>query len=143
MFDANESSRRHDHNGWYEIEGNPLSRVGVHRYSGRFIDPDLPPDEMYSVFTPPEELGHPDCIASFRLAPWVDDHPTKLLGSVDGTIPAEAKTIQGVIGEKVYFDDELTDSWVLNFSKLDAQAVTIWRSAGSWRMEIPEASRCK
>lgn len=36
---------------------------------------------------------------------------------------------------KVYFDDEIGRSWVLNFSKLKTKSVIIWRSAGSWRME--------
>lgn len=36
---------------------------------------------------------------------------------------------------KVYFDDQATISWVLNFSKLKTKSVVIWRSAGSWRMK--------
>ena len=36
---------------------------------------------------------------------------------------------------KVYFDDEIGGSWILNFSKLKSTSVIIWRSAGSWRME--------
>ena len=44
---------------------------------------------------------------------------------------------------KVYFDDELGQSWPLNFSKLDAQSVIVWRSAGAWHMEPVEASACE
>ena len=36
---------------------------------------------------------------------------------------------------KVYFDDKIGSSWILNFSKLKTKSVVIWRSAGSWRME--------
>ena len=36
---------------------------------------------------------------------------------------------------KVYFDDRIVQSWVLNFSKLKVQNLVIWRSAGAWRME--------
>ena len=36
---------------------------------------------------------------------------------------------------KVYFDDKIAQSWILNFSKLKTQSVVIWRSSGSWRME--------
>jgi hypothetical protein len=36
---------------------------------------------------------------------------------------------------KVYFDDEVGQSWTLNFSRLEARSVVIWRSAGAWRME--------
>jgi len=33
---------------------------------------------------------------------------------------------------KVYFDDEVGQSWILNFSELETQSVVIWRSAGAW-----------
>ena len=36
---------------------------------------------------------------------------------------------------KVYFDDEVGQSWTLNFSELGTQSVVIWRSASAWRME--------
>jgi hypothetical protein len=36
---------------------------------------------------------------------------------------------------KVYFDDKIGRSWILNFSKLKTESVVIWRSAGAWRME--------
>lgn len=36
---------------------------------------------------------------------------------------------------KVYFDDQICESWKLNFSKLNTQSVIIRRAAGSWRME--------
>ena len=39
---------------------------------------------------------------------------------------------------KVYFDDQIVISWILNYSKLKTQSVIIWRSAGSWRMEPVE-----
>ena len=39
---------------------------------------------------------------------------------------------------KVYFDDKIAQSWILNFSKLKTQSVIIWRSAGSWRMDPSE-----
>jgi len=44
---------------------------------------------------------------------------------------------------KVYFDNQLGSSWVLNFSKLKTQSIIIWRSAGSWIMEPLEESTCK
>jgi hypothetical protein len=43
----------------------------------------------------------------------------------------------------VYFDDEIVQSWELNFSKLQTESVLIWRAAGSWRMESNQASSCK
>ena len=44
---------------------------------------------------------------------------------------------------KVYFDDQIVISWILSYSKLKTQSVIIWRSAGSWRMEAVEESKCK
>ena len=42
---------------------------------------------------------------------------------------------------KVYFDDKLARSWILNFSKLKTKSVVIWRSAGAWRMDALEESK--
>ena len=44
---------------------------------------------------------------------------------------------------KVYFEDKIVQSWILNFSKLKTQRVIIWRSSGSWRMEPAEESICE
>ncbi len=44
---------------------------------------------------------------------------------------------------KVYFEDRLASSWQLNFSRLNTKSVIIWRSAGSWRMEPVDESRCQ
>jgi hypothetical protein len=44
---------------------------------------------------------------------------------------------------KVYFGDQLVSSWPLNFSHLNTKSVIIWRSAGSWRMEPVDESRCQ
>ena len=95
------TNRKYDENGFWEVERNPISRVGVFFYSGRCISNDLDPNQLYPVFRPPEELNDPECIDSFKLLPWTDDHPQRLLG--DGE-PAEEHGIEGVIGEKVFFD---------------------------------------
>jgi hypothetical protein len=97
------SARVRDTNGWFEVKGNPLSKVGVFAYSGRQIGaPD--PNKVYQVYRPPEELGSAETIESFKLLPWVDDH--HMLGSEeDGCLPAEQKGVQGVIGQDVYFSD--------------------------------------
>jgi hypothetical protein len=93
-----------DHNGWAEIKGNPLSKVGVFPYYGSQIHADLQPDRLYNVYRPADELSDPACIDSFKLLPWTDDHA--MLGSEDdGLTPAERKGIHGVIGEDVYFQD--------------------------------------
>jgi hypothetical protein len=96
------SARIPDRNGWYEIKGNPISRVGVFDYLGSSCNgPDA--DRMYRVYRPAEELADPDCISSFRLLPWIITHA--MLGPEEaGLTPPEAMGVQGVIGEEVYFD---------------------------------------
>ena len=53
-----ESAREHDINGWAEIKGNPISKVGVFPYSGQQIAPDLEPDKIYNVFRSEKELNN-------------------------------------------------------------------------------------
>jgi len=102
-----DSARKADANGWLEIKDNPISRVGVFPYLGKQIDPSLEPDKIYNVYRPAEELSNPETIESFKLLPWVDLHPSKLLGAKDaGRTPAENKGIEGIIGENVFFDGE-------------------------------------
>lgn len=92
-----------DTNGFIEIKGNRLSKPGVFQYLGAEIGAPEP-DRVYNVFRPPEELADPECAQSFKLQPWIIDH--KMLGKKFGTAP-ELKGIHGVIGEDVYYDDEL------------------------------------
>src|SRR5690554_3928966 len=84
------SNRTYDINGWAEIKGNPLSKVGVFPYSGAQISPDLGPDKIYYVYRPEEELNNQETIDSFKLIPWTDDH-TMLGKSDEGLTPAELK----------------------------------------------------
>lgn len=96
-----ESARIVDCNGWFEVRDNPLSLVGIFPYSGRSIGAS-DPDRIYYVLRPEDELSSPECVNSFKLLPWVDEHT--MLGEKFGT-PAEQKGIQGVIGEDVYYKD--------------------------------------
>jgi len=90
-----------DINGFKEIKDNPLSCVGVFPYLGKDLPGAENPNSIYYVLRPEEELSDPDCINSFKLLPWVDDHT--MLGG-DFT-PAERKGVHGVIGEDVYYKD--------------------------------------
>lgn len=104
--DEDESSRIPDVNGWFEISDNPLSRSGVFEYLGKNIPGAPDPSKIYRVYRPPEELEDPECVNSFKLLPWIDDHPPGLLGEEeDGFTPAERKGVQGVLGEKIYYKD--------------------------------------
>lgn len=102
------SARNYDLNGWPEIKKNPISKVGVFPYKGASIDPSLDRDKIYMVYRPAEELSDPDCIESFKLIPWVDLHPNKLLGSKDlpNRMSAEEKGVDGVTGQEVFFDGD-------------------------------------
>ena len=94
------TARKHDVNGWYEIQDNPLSKVGVFEYLGASINaPES--DRIYRVYRPESELSDPDCIESFRLLPWVIEHD--MLG--EGEIPAERKGIEGIVGQDVSYQD--------------------------------------
>jgi len=105
MTEAMDSARVPDINGWPEIRSNPLSKVGVFPYSGRSIPGAPEPDRAYNVLRPAEELSDPECIQSFKLLPWIDNHV--MLGNEDdGLMPAEKKGVQGVIGEEVYFEGD-------------------------------------
>lgn len=103
------SQRIPDGNGWWEVKANSISNVGIFPYSGRQLGmtgPDA--DRIFQVYRPAEELAAQECIDSFKLIPWVDDHtmlgPT-LQALTDTAIPAEAKGVQGVIGQEVFFKD--------------------------------------
>lgn len=95
-----ESAREYDDYGWLEVKGNPISKIGVFPYLGAQIGA-TEPDRIYMVYRPEDELSHPDTIDSFKLLPFVNEHPNRLLG--DG-VAAEDKGIEGVIGEDVYFE---------------------------------------
>lgn len=92
-----------DHNDYWYIKDNPLSKVGVFPYLGRQISEDLEPDKIYQVLRPEEELNSQETLNSFKLVPIVDDHT--MLGTKPGMIPAEEKGVHGVIGDDVYYKD--------------------------------------
>ena len=99
-----ESARLEDINGWFEIKKNPLSLEGVFDYLGSSIGAE-PPDKVFKVYRPADELSSQETIDSFKLLPWIDDHV--MLGDDEsvGAVPAEKKGVQGVIGENVFFED--------------------------------------
>ena len=114
--------REYDCNGWFEVPDNPLSKVGVFQYLGASIDPEANPSLLYNVYRPAEELSTPECIDSFKLLPWIDDHV--MLGSEEaGFMPAEQKGVQGVIGEQINFDGEYLRGNIKLFSEAMANAI--------------------
>jgi len=114
--------REYDTNGWFEVKDNPLSMVGVFPYSGRSISDECDPNKIYMVYRPAEELGSSDCIDSFKLIPWIDNHV--MLGSEDaGLTPSEQKGVQGVIGQDVHFDGNTLKGNIKVFSEAMANLI--------------------
>jgi len=137
---AEDSARTSDANGWFEVQGNPISKAGVFPYLGRSIRvaPDMPqpdPARAYNVYRPAEELADPACIESFRLIPWTDEH-TMLGPESLGMTPAERKGVQGVIGENVYFDGEYLRANIKCFAEALAQLIQ------SGKRELSAGYRC-
>ena len=114
--------RDYDTNGWFEIKDNPLSVVGVYPYMGRSISADCIQDRLYGVYRSESELSSQDCIDSFKLIPWIDDHV--MLGNEDaGLTPSEQKGVQGVIGQDVYFDGTTLKGNIKVFSEAMANLI--------------------
>jgi 8-oxo-dGTP pyrophosphatase MutT (NUDIX family) len=116
--------RDYDSNDWFTVEDNPLSKVGVYQYSEASVIRGGDPKKLVGVYRPAEELGSRECIDSFKLMPWTDDHPSTLLGPEDqGLVPAEKKGVHGVIGEKVYFRGDTLYGNVKVFSESLAKKI--------------------
>lgn len=134
------SQRVPDGNGWFEVKANPISRVGVFPYSGRQLGLDGPDaDRIFQVYRPAEELAHPECLNSFKLIPWIDNHT--MLGPnmqrlTDAAVPAEAKGVQGVIGEDVFFKDGTLYGNIKAFSNILADLIA------SGKRELSAGYRC-
>lgn len=113
----NASAREEDLNGFVEIVGNPLSKVGVFEYSGAQISPDLEPNKIYKVYRPESSLNNEDTINSFRLLPWTDEHMMLSGKEEDGLMDAAHKGVHGIIGEQVYFDAPYLKANIKIFSR--------------------------
>lgn len=97
------SARKYDTNGWYEIEKNPISKVGVFPYLGKSIGAPIP-DKIYQVYRPASELSDPETIKSFRLVPWIVGH-TMLGEGRRGFKDVGEVGAGGTIGERVFFEN--------------------------------------
>lgn len=131
------SARMTDINGFIEIKDNPISKEGIFEYSGAQIQHPDPSrhGEVFKVYRPAEELADPECIASFRLLPFVDEHA--MLGSEDiGATPAERKGVQGMIGEQVRFDHPYLRA------NLKIVSESLKGLIGSGKVELSPGYRC-
>ena len=133
-------ARTIDGNGWFEVKANPISKAGIFPYSGRQLGltgPDA--DKMFQVLRPPEELGDPACVESFKLIPWIDEHV--MLGPnaqevTDKAMAAEKKGVQGVIGEEVFFKDGTL------FANIKAFSSTLAALIQAGKRELSAGYRC-
>lgn len=135
---ADKTAREYDANGWPEVKNNPISKVGVFPYRGAQLPNAPDPKAVYMVYRPAEELSDPECIESFKLVPWINDHT--MLGSPSenqNLTPAERKGIEGVIGEDVYFQDDTLFANLKVFSQRLADLI----EAG--KRELSCGYRCK
>lgn len=137
---AMDAMRVVDGNGWFEVKGNPISKAGIFPYSGRQLGLTGPEaDQVFRVLRPPEELADPECIESFKLIPWIDEHV--MLGPVaqgktDRAVPAERKGVQGVIGEDVFFKDGTL------FANIKAFSGTLAALIQAGKRELSAGYRC-
>lgn len=114
MDRAPPSARQYDMNGWFEVKGNPISKVGVFDYSGAQVGaPPADANRIYKVYRPAEELADPETIASFKLTPLINDH--RMLG--EGHTAADEYGVDGVIGENVYFSGDTLYANIKVFGK--------------------------
>lgn len=120
MHAMDKSARIHDLNGWFEVKGNPLSRVGIYDYSGGQIGaPPEDRDRIFKVYRPAEELSAPETIESFKLVPFINDHT--MLG--ENFTATDDRPIDGVIGESVYFEGDTLYGNPKVYSKALADAI--------------------
>jgi uncharacterized protein len=112
----------------------------VFPYSGRQLGltgPDA--DRVFQVLRPPEELSAPECIDSFKLIPWIDEHVMlgpKAQEVTDRAVSAEKKGVSGVIGQEVFFKDGTLFANIKAFSSTLAQLI----QAG--KRELSAGYRC-
>jgi len=122
-----QDKREYDGNGWFEVKDNPISKVGVFPYMGKQLGlTGADADRIVMVLRPEEELSSQECIDSFKLVPWIDEHA--MLGpamqeATPSAVAAEQKGVQGVIGEDVYFKDGVLYGNIKVFSSSMADAI--------------------
>lgn len=128
------SARVHDGNGWFEVKGNPLSKVGIYDYSGAQIGaPAADAGKIFRVYRPAEELGSPDTVASFKLVPFISDHT--MLGQ--GFTSTDERPPAGVVGEDVYFEGDTL------YGNIKAYSPALAAEIKSGKTELSCGYRCR
>lgn len=82
-----------DQNGYWKYKGTKISRTGIFPYAGWQINDELPPDKIFMVYRPFEELSRPETIESFNGIPFIEDH--EMIGK--GYTPVDSRTAAGTL----------------------------------------------
>jgi hypothetical protein len=82
-----------DDNGFWLIEGNPISKEGVFPYLGKTISPQLEPDRIYNVYRPFNEISKEDTLKSFDGVPFINNH--EMIG--ENFTPYDKRHADGVL----------------------------------------------
>jgi hypothetical protein len=82
-----------DDNGFWLIEGNPISKEGVFPYLGKTISPQLEPDRIYNVYRPFNEISKEDTLKSFDGVPFINNH--EMIG--ENFTPYDQRHADGVL----------------------------------------------
>lgn len=134
------TARIPDVNGFWEVDNNPITKVGVFDYLGASLPGAPDPGRMYRVYRPASELGSPEFLDSLRLIPWIDEH--EFLGSSDaGLTPPESKGVAGVVGERATFDGHMVRANVKVFSERLAKLLDPANPEG--KRELSLGYRCR
>lgn len=134
------TARIPDVNGFWEVDNNPITKVGVFDYLGATLPGAPDPGRMYRVYRPAEELGSPEFLNSLRLIPWIDEH--EFLGPSDaGLTPPESKGVAGVVGERATFDGHMVRANVKVFSERLAKLLDPANPEG--KRELSLGYRCR
>jgi hypothetical protein len=102
------TARVTDHNGWFTVPRNPLSKAGVFPYTKKSTQApgwESDPDGIVMVYRPESELADPETVNSFKLLPWINDH--QMLGDPEDNpalTPPEQKGVHGTTGEQIEYD---------------------------------------
>ena len=74
IFDAKNSNREKDANGFLHVKNCHCTKVQIAQYLGSEISNDLIPDKVYNVFRPEEELKKAETIQSLNGVPLQLEH---------------------------------------------------------------------
>lgn len=102
------TARRNDINGYWEVDANPISAVGVFDYTAKSVGwPgwEQDPNKIIRVYRPEEELSNPETLESFKLVPWVNDHTMLGDPQIDpALVSSDQKGVRGTTGERIFYD---------------------------------------